>query len=251
VIDRVPCPVDPCNFEYWILCYGRIDGLPLYQSNPMALQVNQVCACAVPPLSTGAVAAGASVIGLWLTNPLNVPWDPTMIPDEPGYGPFEPTPDPNIQFQVDSFFDIYYQAALVPPPTTGPAGNLSTVFQFRGPGQILPNLVFNVYQCIRVPRGFDPALLCTPLQEGAIGLFLGQDGVIALEPLAPGLPPIGITGFVPGDGAIYKFRWYPVNVPPSCPPAFPPDINSDGLVNTADLGLLIGSFGSPGPCLTP
>jgi hypothetical protein len=250
VIDRVPCPIDPCNFEYWIVCYGRIDGLPLFNSNPMALTPGQACGCAVPPLNPAAVAAGATVVGLWFTDPTRVPWDPTQIPNEPGYGPFEPEPDPNIQFQVDSFFDIYYQAAGI-VPDANPLG-VSSLFSFRtgaAGGQILPGLVFNVYTCIRVPRNFPPDALCTPLQEGGIGLFMIEPtGEVLLEPLAPGLAPIPAALFAPGDGAFYKFRWYPVSVPPSCPPPFPPDINSDGLVDTADLGTLIANFGMLNPC---
>lgn len=249
VIDRVPCPIDPCNFEYWIVCYGRIDGLPLFVSNPMPLPPNQQCLCAVPPLPQGAVLGGASVVGLWFTNPGNIPWDPTQIPNEPGYGPFDVVTDPNIQFQVDSFFDIYYAAAGVSPPAGGTS--LSTVFGFgSGPagGQIFPGLTFNVYQCLRVPRGFDPNLLCPPLQEAALGLFLADNGIVGLEPSAPGQPPISLPAFVPGNGAIYKFRWYPMMVPPSCPPPHLGDINGDLVVNTADLGILIGAFGSTHPC---
>lgn len=249
VIDRVPCPDDPCNFEYWIVCYGRIDGLPLFESNPMPLFANQACACAVPPLPPGAAAAGASVVGLWFTNPLNLPWDPTQIPDEPGFGPFEPVgPKDNIRFQIDSFFDIYYQAAGVPNPPVGADGNLSSVFTFSGPGQIQPNVTFNIYQCLRVPRGFPADLLCPPLQEGTLGLFLAENGVVGLEPSAPGLPPIPLPAWVPGDGAMYKFRWYPVSVPPSCPPVHPGDLNNDLVVDTADLGSLIANFGTTHPC---
>jgi len=249
VIDRVPCPDDPCNFEYWIVCYGRIDGLPLFVSNPMPLLQSQQCICAIPPLPGPAVSAGASVVGLWFTNPLNIPWDPTLIPNEPGYGPFEQlSPSSKEGFQVDTFFDIYYSAAGVSKPPIGPQGNLSSVFAFGGPGTIPPDVVFNVYQCLRVPRGFSPDLLCPPLQEGVIGLFLGESGTVGLEPSAPGLPPIPLPAWTPGDGAMYKFRWYPMMVPPSCPPPLPSDINGDNVIDTADLGILIGSFGTTHPC---
>lgn len=216
----------------------------------MPLLPGQACACALPPLNTAATGAGASVVGLWFTDPTKVPWDPTGIPNEPGYGPFDPDPDPNLAFQIDSFFDVYYQAAGIDPTPLGPS--LSTVFSFRtGPsgGQILPNLVFNVYVCLRVPRNFPPDALCTPLQEGGIGLFLQEpDGSVFLEPLAPGLAPIPIGLAQPGQGAFYKFRWYPVAVPPSCPPPHTGDINSDLVVDTADLGILLGAFGSTHPC---
>lgn len=249
VIDRVPCPDDPCNFEYWLVCYGRIDGIPLFQSNAMPLLPNQKCLCAIPPLPQIAIDGGASVVGLWFTNPQNIPWDPTLIPDEPGYGPFEPLPNSEKeQFQVDSFFDIYYQAAGVVNPPIGPFGNRASVFSFQGPGQIPDGVVFNIYQCLRVPRGFPADLLCPPLQEGVLGLFLGQDGAVGLEPSAPGLPPIPLAGWAPGDGAMYKFRWYPIAVPPSCPPVHPGDLNGDLAVNSSDLGILIGNFGTFHPC---
>jgi len=249
VIDRVPCPDDPCNFEYWIVCYGRLDGLPLFESNPMPLPQNQTCLCAVPPLPSGAVAAGATVIGLWFTNPANIPWDPTLIPNEPGYGPFEPLDPTDKQlFQIDSFFDIYYSAAGISNPPVGASGRLSSVWAFSGPGSIPPGVTYNIYECLRVPRGFDPNLLCPPLQEGVLGLFLGDNGQVGLEPSAPGLPPIPLPAWTPGDGAMYKFRWYPMMVPPSCPPDFPGDLNGDLVVDTADLGTLIGNFGGSHPC---
>ncbi|MCB9849005.1 MAG: hypothetical protein H6814_11395 [Phycisphaeraceae bacterium] len=250
VIARVPCPIDPCNFEYWIVCYGRIDGLPLFVSNPMPLPPNQTCLCGLPPMPQAAAAAGASVVGVWFTNPGNIPWDPTQIPDEPGYGPFNPITDPNLQLQVDSFFDIYYTAAgLMPPPGTD---GLSSIFGFSGnpdgTGQIFPGLAFNIYKCLRVPRGFDPNLLCPPLQEAALGLFLADNGQVGLEPGQGGNPPIPLPLYVPGDGAMYKIRWYPMMVPPSCPPPLPGDLNGDLVVNTADLGILLGNFGSIHPC---
>jgi len=247
VIDRVPCPIDPCGFEYWIVCYGRMDGLPLFNSNPMEITPGQQCLCVVPPLPQGAIDQGATVIGLWLTDPANLPWDPTQIQDEPGYGPFNVINDSSIQTQVDSFFDIYYTAAGITPPPGGTG--LTTVFGTPPTGgEILPEIVFNVYQIIRVPRNFDPLKLCPPSQEGGIGLFLADNGTVGLEPLAPGLPPIGIADYVPGNGAIYKFRWLPVAVPPSCPPPFTSDLNGDGVVDTADLGLLLGGFGLSHPC---
>lgn len=249
VIDRVPCPIDPCNFEYWIVCYGRIDGLPLFVSNPMPLPQSQQCLCALPPLPKTALAAGASVVGVWFTDPRNIPWDPTQIPNEPGYGPFDVVQDPGIQAQVDGFLDVYNAAAGI--PSTPGTNGLSTVWGFGpgpGGGLILPDLQFNIYQCLRVPRGFDPNLLCPPLMEASLGLFLADNGSVGLEPSQPGLPPIPLPAFVPGDGAIYKFRWYPMMVPPSCPPPHPGDLNGDLVVNTADLGILIGNFGSMHPC---
>ena len=244
VIARWPCPIDPCNFEYWIVCYGRIDGLPLFVSNPMLLFPNQQCICAFPALSQAAVLQGAKVVAFNFTDPQKIPWDPTQIPDEPGYGPFQPVDDPIILAQIDEFVGRYTEASGIPVSPT-------SAFGFGpGPdgGEILPGIVFNCYVTIRVPRGFGKDKLCPPLFEGSIGLYLVEDGQVFLEPVAPGLPPIPPFAFVPGDGAMYKFRWYPVAVPPSCPPPFLADNNGDGVIDTADLGILIGAFGSTHPC---
>lgn len=281
VIWRGPCPIDPCNFEYWIACYGRIDGVPLFNSNPMPLLPSQRCLCAVPPLPPAAVACGASVVGFWFTNPLNLPWDPRDIQDEKGYGPFEPVKDDSTQFQVDQFFDIYYQAAGIPLPLPasdapgrtqrviagdstaagaeetvsagtedglpgGPTGGFASIFGFRGPGQIIPGVVFNCYVCYRVPRGFDPNKLCLPLEQGAIMLFLQDGQQVLLEPDGPGQPPIPLPAWQPGRGAVYKFNWYPVAVPPSCPFTLQADVNDDNKVDSADLSVLIGQFGQVG-----
>ncbi len=243
-IAKVPCPIDPCNFEYWIVCYGRIDGQPLFVSNPMPLPNFQTCICAIPPLPPEAVTCGAQMIGLWFTNPARIPWDPTLITDEPGYGPFEPILDPSTQSQGNAFFDVFYAAGgVIPPPSAD--GNRASLWGFSGgPGaQIFPGLVFNVYTCIRVPRGFPDIKLCVPLQEGAIGLFLRSGAQLLIEPLLTGQPPIPLPAYNPNNGtAIYKFRWYPNMAPPSCPPRLAADVNGDGIVDTADLGLLIGAF---------
>jgi hypothetical protein len=244
LIARVPCPIDPCNFEYWIICYGRIDGNPLFVSNPMPLPNTQRCICAIPPLPPDAVLCGAQMIGLWFTNPTRIPWDPTLINDEPSYGPFEPIEDAATISQIDSFFDVFYAAGgVVPPPSSTPFRTSPWGFSGNVGAQILPGLVFNVYTCIRVPRGFPDFKLCVPLQEAAIGLFLQSSGQVLIEPLSTGQPPIPFLAYNPFQGAaIYKFRWYPTMVPPSCPPSLAADVNGDGIVDTADLGLLIGDF---------
>lgn len=246
VIDWWIDPADP-GFEYLTVRYVRDDGLPLFQSNPMPLPPTQQCACALPPLPQSAAAAGVQVVGLSFGDIL--PSWQGLPPDVPGYGPFEPIdPTDNTQFQVDSFFDIYYQLGGIPIP---PAGErLSSVFQFGGPGDIPPGQVFDVYQLLRIPAGFDPNQLCLPQQLGGLGLFLVDNGQVFVEPPAPGAPPLNLAQFAAngGNAAFYKFRWYPLHVPPPCPIIIGPnpcpwDFNGDGNVGAADLAQLLGAWG--------
>lgn len=242
VIDWFQDPTNP-NFECLIVRYFRQDGQPLFQSNPMPLLPNQACACAVPPLPSIALAAGAVPAGLSFgARPI---WR-GLPPNVPGYNNFQHITNPDIQAQVDSFFDVFAAAAgpTVTPPDTG----LSQPFGFSGPGNIPPNQVFDIYQKIRVPRGFDPRVLCIPGQMWMLGLFLIQDGQVLVEPTAPGLPPLPLPQFQqqPGRGAFYKFKWYPFILPPFCPRC-PGDTNDDFIVNFADLNNVLSAFGTACP----
>ncbi len=244
VIEWIPAP-DGTPTECLTVRYFRKDGLPLFQSNPMPLGLGQQCLCAVPPLPTFAQAAGVVIEGLTFGAG---PTCRLLPPNVPGFGPFEPDPDPNLQFQVDQFFDVYVQAAADPnviPPDSG----FSTPWTFRGPGQIPANQVFDIYQKIRIPAGFDPNLLCIPGQDWVLGLFFVDNGQVFVEPGTAGAAPIPLTAFGgnPGNSAIYKFRWYPVIVPGPCPcpsgPACAGDVDGDGDVDLQDLNLVLFNFG--------
>ncbi len=245
VIDWQIDPDDP-NWECLIVRYFRMDGMPLFQSNPMPLPPFQQCACAVPPLPDFAEAKGVHTAGFSFSPFAD--WA-GLPPDAPGFGPFQPNTDPSIQAQVDDFFNIYYQAAggtATPPPSN----RLSDVFSFAGPGDIPPGVFFDVFQKIRIPAGWDPRQLCVPGQMAPLGLFLVDNGQVLAEPGQAGAPPLPLPQFAmnPGAGAFYKFKWYPIIVPPPCPP-LPPgcpwDFDGDGVVGSSDLAELLGRWG---PC---
>lgn len=239
VIDKQPDPSDP-GFECWIVRYFRQDGRPLYVSNPMPLPPTQRCVCAVPPLPPEAVAAGASVMGLSFGG--QPPWR-GLPPNQPGYGPFQPVPlGAPIYGQASEFFNAYRLAAG--PTVTPPPGGFAQLWSFGGPGQILPGLVFDIYQKLRVPSGFPPSLLCVPGQMWMIGLFLQDGTTLFAEPISTGLAPIPLPQFQqnPGNSAFYKFKWYPDIVPPVCPPC-PGDTDSDFDVDFGDLNIVLSFFG--------
>ncbi|MCA9293002.1 MAG: hypothetical protein KDA20_04230 [Phycisphaerales bacterium] len=231
--------------ECLIVRYFRKDGLPLFQSNPMPLLPTQQCACAVPPLPQAALAAGAIVEELTFGTPRP---DCRPLPDNAnGYGPFTPLPlSGPIAQQIDSFFDIYWTVAGDPemvPPDTG----LARPWVFSGPGNILPDQVFDIYKKIRVPAGFDPRLLCVPCQRWIIGLFFVENGQVFIEPAQPGAPvPLNQFALNPGASSIYKFTWYPLIVPGPCPLGpmnCPGDTNGDNVVDLQDLNLVLFNFG--------
>lgn len=237
--------IDPiCKKQVLILCYFRQDGLPLYQSNPMPLLATQQCACGLSALPhlPGVMEGGIS-FGL-PGNPLQscLP----MAPDQPGYGPFTPPCDNQLTPQINSFFDVFYSAANIPPTSTG--CNLSSVFQFGGPGTIPPGIPFVVYRKVIVPRGFNPATLCTG--ESAIGLFLVNNGTAFAEPPQQGLPPVSFAAFAgnPGASAFYKVKCLPLDLPGPCPlPTCPGDANGDGSVNFADITSVFSHWLVPCP----
>lgn len=232
-------PTDPL-FDMVILWYYRIDGLPLYQSNPMPLFPTQACACGLTPLPTVAQDLGISFGGAY---------DPCAgIPDNvPGYGPFGPPIQPGVPQQIDSFFDIFYSVAGIPN-----SGTPSASFSFSGPGTIPPGVVWDVYRKIRIPRGFHPRNLCPPGSLSAIGLFLVDNGQVFAEPPAQGLPPIPFPQFQqnPGQSAFYKVCWAPFCQRIACRPApvpCPGDANGDGAVNFADITNVLSFFNMPCP----
>jgi hypothetical protein len=243
--------IDPvCNKEVLILCYFREDGLPLYISNPMPLPFTQQCACGFTPLPT---LPGVMDGGITFGPPSN-PFDSCDIlgPDQPGYGPFTPLCEPQTAQQIDSFFDVFYNVAKI-PPRSGPCPRQSTVFSFRGPGQIQPGVPFVVYRKVIVPRGFDPNVLCsaTTSNLSAIGLFLVDNGTPFIEPPAAGLPPIPFSQFSqnPGASAMYKVKCLPLDLPGPCPfpcpvpPFCAGDADGNGFVNFADITATLANFG--------
>lgn len=265
VIDHFVDPTDP-NFECVIVRYFRRDGLPLYSSNPMPLVPGQFCLCALPPLGSAAIACGARIVATTFGDPKNIPWQ-GLPPDQPPYGPFQPVNDPNLQIQVDQFFTLYAEAATPPPTAPGepqnirpPDTGLSQLWTFGPPagatGQIPPNVVFDIYQKIRVPRGFDPNCLCPPNQIWFFGLFfVDQDAagntILQVEPGAAGNGlTFGQFAQNPQNSAFYKFRWYRPVVPPPCPPTpgpCPGDANGDGVVNFADITGVVANWLRPCP----
>lgn len=245
VIAKQPDPDDPL-FERWIVRYFRQDGQPLYQSNPMPLPANQSCICAVPALPPQAIGGGASIVALRFG--ARPPWR-GLPPNVPGYLPFSPispASQPGLYSQAQQFFQAYTNAAG--PTVTPPEGGFAQLWGFSGPGQILPEQFFDIYQELRVPQGFSPSLLCVPGQMWMISLFLQSGTQLLAEPLAPGLPPISLASFVvnPGQSAFYKFKWYPDIVPPVCPPC-PGDTNGDLTVNFLDLNFVLSFFGQQCP----
>jgi len=243
--------VDPTNpnFQCIIVRYFRIDGRPLYQSNPMPLLSSQQCACALPPLSSAAVQGGAQIAGISFGAG---PDCNGLPPDVPPYGPWTRNTLPSITGQVGSFFNAYASAAqgTVQPPD---ATSFFDVFSFAGPGTIPSGVVWDIYQYIRVPNGFPMNTLCIPGQAWMIGLFLIDGGQVLAEPPAQGLPPIPFNQFAtnPGASAFYKFCWLPNTLPGPCPCPIPPpcvgDLNGDGFRNTLDLTIFLGNFGTPCP----
>lgn len=234
-------PNDPAS-DMVILWYYRIDGLPLYQSNPMPLFPTQACACGLSPLP---LIPGVQDLGLSFGGA----YDPCAgLPDNvPGYGPFVPLGGAGIPPQIDSFFDVFYNVANI-PPSPQPASS----FAFGGPGTIPPGVVWDVYRKIRVPRGFHPRNLCPPGALSAIGLFLVENGQVFAEPPAQGLPPIPFPVFAqnPGASAFYKVCWAPFCQRIPCRPAVPPcpgDANGDGLINFADITNVLANFNMPCP----
>ncbi len=246
IVDWFVRPDMP-DCEYLLVRYFRQDGLPLYQSNPMPLFPNQQCLCSLPAFPSN-VPPNVQVVGFSFGNPDILPWQ-GLPENAPGYGPFEPIHDPNIVSQIRQFNGAYNAAAGDTIPGTAPP----QVFGFGGPGQIPPGVVFDVFQLIKIPVGFDPRNLCPfPGAMAPIGLFLGQDGQVFAEPLFPGQPPIPFPQFQqnPGASAFYKFKWYPLIVPPPCPPlgpSCPGDINGDGLRDFTDLNILLGVYNVPCP----
>lgn len=215
VVAWKPDPTNPLR-ECLIVRYFRQDGLPLFVSNPMPLTPNQQCLCTVPNLPSDVLAAG--VVATELTFGGSPPCD-GIPPNVPGYGPFVNNNVPTLLGQVNQFYIAYANASgpgtVMPPKNPQP----HSLWTFSGPGTIPPGQTFDVYQKISIPRGFDPRRLCTPGQMWMIGLFLVQDGQVLAEPIAPGLAPIPIGQFQtnPGQSAFYKFKWYPLIVPPPCP----------------------------------
>ncbi|MFM9956480.1 MAG: hypothetical protein ACKVZJ_00250 [Phycisphaerales bacterium] len=243
--------VDPTNpnFDCIIVRYFRLDGQPLYRSNPMPLPATQQCACSLPPLPTVAVGAGAQIVGI----SFGAQPDCALPPDAPGYGPWTRNNNPGFRNQVQNFYSAYGAAAggTIQPPA---APSFFDIFSFSGPGNIPPNVTWDIYQYIRVPRGFDPSVLAIPGQAWLIGLFLIDGTQVLAEPSAQGLPPIPFSQFAqnPGDSAFYKFCWLPNTLPPPCPcPPTPPtcifDSNNDGVINVIDLTAFLAAFGSTCP----
>lgn len=243
--------IDPIcqDREIFIICYFREDGLPMFVSNPMDVTPGQQCGCglgSLPPIP--GVADGGIAFG-----PPGQPGDSCILfpSNQPGYGPFTPECNPQTANQIDSFFDIFYNLAKIPAPSTGPCPNVSTTQQFRGPGFIPPNVTFGVYRKVVAPRGFDPNNLCgTGLT--AIGLFLVENGQVFIEPEAPGLPPVTFQQFQQrqGRGAMYKVKCLPFDLPGPCPLGAEPcpgDLNNNGVIDFGDIGFLLASFGSPCP----
>ncbi len=247
MIDWFPDPNDP-DFECVIIRYFRQDGRPLYNSNPMPLLPTQKCMCAVPPLSNAAIFQGAVVTGFSFGS-LDPPWQ-GLPPDVPGYGPFQVDDDPSLIAQTSQFFQAYNSQTA--GTTTAPDSGPFQLFSFSGPGTIPPGAVFDIYQKIRVPRGFDPRKFCIPGQMWMIGLFLVDNGIVFAEPIQPGLPPVNSMQFFfnPGNSAFYKFKWYPLIVPPPCPP-LPPfcsgDADGNGIRNFSDIITVLANFGDVCP----
>lgn len=243
VIDWFIRPNEP-DCEYILVRYFRQDGLPLYQSNPMPLAPTQFCLCSLPPLPPDPTGVGPMSVGFRFGAPGALPWN--GLPDDaPGYGPFQPVANPNVLAQVQEFNQAYAKAA----GDTVDLPGAPQVFGFAGPGTIPPGVAWDIYQLIKVPRGYDPRNLCPFAGAmGIVGLFLGDGGLVLAEPLAPGMPPIPFPQFAqnPGQSAFYKFKWYPVIIPPPCPPC-PGDINGDGRRDFADLNILLGVFNIPCP----
>jgi hypothetical protein len=231
-------PVDP-TADMVVLWYYRIDGLPLYQSNPMPLFSNQACACGLSALPA---IPGVQDLGL----SFGAAYDPCGgLPDNvKGYGPFGAIPSGPLTQQIDSFFDVFYNVAAIPSTMPGNAA-----FGFSGPGTIPSGVIFDVYRKIRVPRGFHPRNLCPPGALSAIGLFLVQSGQVLAEPPALGLPPIPFPQFQqnPGQSAFYKVCWAPFCQRIPCrpvPPFCAGDANGDGIVSFADVTTVLANFGA-------
>lgn len=243
--------VDPIcpGREVLILCYFREDGLPLFVSNPMPLPFNQQCACGLaklPPIP-GVMDGGIS-FGPVSPAPLAESCI-LMPPDLPGYGPFTPLCEPNSNFQVDSFFDVFYTLASFPTDPTDPCPRPSTVFQFRGgPDAVIPpGVPFAVYRKIVIPAGLDPNLLCGS-GLSSIGLFLIDSGNVLIEPPAPGLPPMTLPQFqmAGGIGAFYKVKCLPLDLPGPCPlggaACCVGDANCDGVVDFNDITAILANW---------
>ncbi|MBL8747156.1 MAG: hypothetical protein JNK58_12480 [Phycisphaerae bacterium] len=234
-------PNDPAA-DMVILWYYRIDGQPLYVSNPMPLFPTQACACGLSPLPA---IPGVQDLGLSFGGA----YDPCAgLPDNvQGYGPFAPPTLPTTIPQIDSFFDIFYSAAAIPN-----SGASATAFSFSGPGTIPPGVVWDVYRKIRIPRGMNPRNLCPPGALSAIGLFLVDNGQVFSEPGAQGQPPVPLPLFIqnPGASAFYKVCWAPFCQRIPCRPAptpCPGDANGDHLVNFADITSVLANFNMPCP----
>jgi hypothetical protein len=245
VVDWFLLPNDP-DCEYLLLRYFRQDGIPLYQSNPMMLFPNQQCLCSLPPFPP--TPPGVQVLGFSFGDPNILPWQGLPM-NQPGYGPFQQVANTSIISQVSNFNQVYANAAgdLVELP--GPP----QVFGFGGPGQIFPNVVFDIFQLVKIPRGMDPRVLCPFAGAmGSLSLYLSQDGQVLVEPIMPGLPPIPFNQFIqnPGNSAFYKFKWYPLIIPPPCPPVgntCPGDIDGDGDRDFADLNIMLSFYNIPCP----
>lgn len=230
-------PNDP-NSDMVILWYYRIDGQPLYVSNPMPLPATQACACGLTPLPA---IPGVADLGITFGGP----YDPCagLPANVQGYGPFAPNNNPGIPQQIDSFFDVFYNVAGIPNPGT----SLSNTFSFSGPGTIPSGVVWDVYRKIRIPRGFHPRNICPPGALSAIGLFLINGNQVLAEPGTQGQPPIPFAQFQqnPGNSAFYKVCWAPYCQRIPCRPV-PPfclgDADGNGIVNFADITAVLASF---------
>jgi hypothetical protein len=236
-------PLDPTR-QYAIIRYYRIDGLPLFQSNPMPLAANQLCACSLGKLPN---IPGVEDAGLSFGVPQPNPCQP--FPDSvPGYGPWGRAEScSNPPQQIESFFDIFTQVAGIPPSS----GTQSVAYTFGGPGNIPPGVTFDVYRKICFPRGVDISqVACPPGSLTAIGLFLVNNGTALVEPVSPGQPPIPFSLFQqnPGASSFYKVLCCPPLVTAPCDPCFAPapcpgDANGDNVVNFSDITTVLANFG--------
>lgn len=244
--------------EVVIICYWREDGLPLFLSNPMPLPASQQCACGLGALPQLPGVMDAGIAFGPAGGPPAAPCIP-FPPDVPGYGPFTPVCNPQVNAQVDSFFDIWYELAQIPRDPTAPCPRLSSVFQFRGSPnhQIPPGQAFGLYRKVVIPSGFDPNQLCG-FGLTTIGLFLVDNGTVLLEPgvpMAAGGAPIPLPLFPPpagtpgGTGAILKVKCLPFDLLTPCPvpPGCPGDANGDGITNFSDINAVLANWLIPCP----
>lgn len=236
-------PLDPAR-QYIIIRYFRTDGLPLFQSNPMPVGANQLCACTLGKLPS---IPGVEDAGLSFGMPQPNPCAP-LEQDVPGYGPWGRAErcQPSSQ-QIDSFFDVFASVAGIPNTT----GNSTSTFAFGGPGNIPPGQSFDVYRKVCFPRNVDISqVACPPGSLTAIGLFLVDNGTAFVEPVSPGQPPIPFSVFQqnPGNSSFYKVICCPPLVTEPCNPCLAPapcpgDADGNGIVNFSDITSVLANFG--------